>query len=67
MELMDDYMPNSHRNNFTDEKRFIKIYKNYEKYLILEKIKIAQGHRARKYPSQDPNPGTRVLYSEPLH
>lgn len=45
----------------------LKYTRNYEKYLILEKIKIAQGHRARKYPSQDPNPGTRVLYSEPLH
>lgn len=25
MELMDDYMPNSHRNDFTDEKSFIKM------------------------------------------
>lgn len=45
----------------------LKYTRNYEKYLILEKTKIAQGHKARKYPSQDSNPGTRVLYSEPLH
>lgn len=58
MELMDDYMPNSHRNDFTDEKRFIKIYKELWKVPHTRKHKNCSGPQSKTVPK----PG-----SEPRH